>query len=362
MRKVRVVGSGAYVPERVVRNDRITRAIPGWSAERLSDRTGIEERRFLWDFDEEAGRAIPPAAGTSPAGNADMAELALRKAIDVAGLTASQLDAIFVVTPTPDELNFCHDAMVVHDRLGCRADCMALVVDSGCGGALYMVDMAYRMIRAGSLRTVAIVASTLVSAIVDRSVFASELANHGPGKRISGFLTMYMFGDGAGALVLRGDEGTDSGIVASSAGTERADLVIRRGGGVRLPPHPGRATLADHAFYVDGPLVARAYPLYMRRAVDALVAANPALVPELERYYLHQANKRVLLAFAESAGIPVDRVPLNVERYGNTSAASTLILLAEDVSADRLRLGSGTPVLLAACGAGVHYAGQILRA
>lgn len=360
--RVRVVGSGSFVPDRVVNNERIARAIPGWSAERISDRTGILERRFLWDIDEEAGRAIPPAAGAGPAGNADMVELALRRALDVAGLPPSRLDAIFVVTPTPDELNFCHDAMLVHDRLGCRGDCTALVVDSGCGGALYMVDLAYRMIRSGSVRTVAVVASTLVSAMVDRAVFTSDLADHGGDKRINGCLSMYMFGDGAGALVLRGDEGTDSGIVASAAGTERAELVIRRGGGARLPPHPGRASLADHAFYVDGPLVARAYPQYMQRTVDALLQPRPELVPELERYYLHQANKRVLLAFAEGARIPADRVPLNVERYGNTSAASTLILLAEDVSAGRVRLGSGMPVLLAACGAGVHYAGQLLRA
>ncbi len=362
MLHVRIIGSGSYVPDRVVTNDRIARAIPGWTAERISDRTGIVERRFLWDFDEDAGRAIPPPPEASPAGNSDMAEIALRRALEVAGIPADQLDAIFVVTPTPDELNFCHDAMVIHERLGCRGDCMALVVDSGCGGALYMVDMAYRMIRAGSLRTVAVLASTLVSAIVDRDVFACELAGRSSGKRINGYLTMYMFGDGAGALILRGDEGGRSGILASAAGTERADLVVRHGGGVRLPPHPGRATLADHAFYVDGPLVARAYPMYMHRTIDSLSAAKGEMFPELERYYLHQANKRVLLRFAEEAAIPADRVPLNVERYGNTSAASTLILFAEDVATGRIRLGSGAPVLFAACGAGVHYAGQVVRA
>ncbi len=362
MLRVRIIGSGSFVPDRVVTNERIARAIPGWSAQRISDRTGIVERRFLWDFDEEAGRAIPPLPQASPAGNSDMAEIALRRALDVAGISASELDAIFVVTPTPDELNFCHDAMVIHERLACRADCMALVVDSGCGGALYMVDIAYRMIRAGSLRTVAVLASTLVSAIVDREVFANELSGHRTEKRINGYLTMYMFGDGAGALVLRGDEGGQSGILASVTGTERSPLVVRHGGGVRLPPHPGRATLADHAFYVDGPLVARAYPMYMHRTLDSLNAAKGEMFPELERFYLHQANKRILLKFAEEASIPADRIPLNVERYGNTSAASTLILFAEDVAARKIRLGSGTPVLFAACGAGVHYAGQVVRA
>ncbi len=89
--KVRVVGSGAFVPDRVVKNERIARAIPGWPAERISERTGIVERRFLWDIDEEVGRAIPPPPDASPAGNADMVELALRRALDVAGLAPSRL-------------------------------------------------------------------------------------------------------------------------------------------------------------------------------------------------------------------------------------------------------------------------------
>ncbi len=362
MLNVRIVGSGSYVPDRVVTNERIARAIPGWTAERILDRTGIKERRFLWDFDDGGGRAIPPPEGASPAGNTDMCEIALRRALDVAGISTDKLDALVIVTPTPDELNFCHDAMVVHERLGCRDDCIALVVDSGCGGALYVVDMLYRMMRSGSLRTAAVLASTLVSAIVDREVFANELSGRRGGKRINGYLTMYMFGDGAGALVLRSEEGGRSGIVASAAGTERSDLVVRRGGGVHLPPHPGRATLADHAFYVDGPLVARAYPMYMHRVVESLRASKGEMFPELERYYLHQANKRILLKFAEEATIPQDRIPFNVERYGNTSAASTLILFAEDVASGKIRLGSGTPVLFAACGAGVHYAGQVVRA
>ena len=108
--------------------------------------------------------------------------------------------------------------------------------------------------------------------------------------------------------------------------------------------------------------MAKAYPEYMKRAVDTLLNGHKAeLMPEIQRYYLHQANKFVLLKFVAEAGIPPEKVPLNVHRYGNTSAASTLILFAEDIAEGNVKLGSGDLVLFAAIGAGVHYGGQLVR-
>ena len=148
MKSVRLVGAGSFLPRRVVSNARIASAIPGWSAERIESRTGIQERRYLWDLDAELGRALPPPADDTglPRSNVDMGEVALRRALEMSGLDASSLDAIYLVTTTPDQINFCHDAVQLHRRLGCRRDTHALVVDSGCGGALYVVDMARRMI------------------------------------------------------------------------------------------------------------------------------------------------------------------------------------------------------------------------
>lgn len=357
MKTVRYVGAGAYLPARVVKNDRITKAIPGWSAQRLEERTGIVERRFLWDFDADGGRALPPPESSDgPRSNTDMAEVAVRRALEQAGLSASEVDGLYLVSTTPDEINFCRDAVQLHRRLGLRTDAFALHVDSGCGGALYIMDMARKLMLSGQARTIAVVASTFASAYLDREVFTSGMPGNG---RINAFLTMYMFGDGAGALILRADEGSDLGVLASTAGTDHPELVIHRGGGALR--QPSRATLADHAYFVDGPTVARAYPTYMQRAVDELQRACPDLLPEAKRYYLHQANKYVLLKFAERAGLDVGRVPINVNRYGNTSAASTLILFAEDLEAGNVKLGSGDLVLFAAVGAGIHYGGQLVR-
>lgn len=358
MKSVRLVGAGSYLPRRVVSNAKIASAIPGWSAERIESRTGIQERRFLWDFDA-LGQAMPPPqdATPSPRSNVDMAEAALRRALEMSGLEAASLDAIYLVTTTPDQINFCHDAVQLHRRLGCRRDTHALVVDSGCGGALYVMDMARRMILSDTARTIAVVASTFASAYVDRDIFTCAMPENG---RINAFLSMYMFGDGAGALILRGDERPGQGILASTSGTDHQELVVHRGGGATLPSHT-RAALADHAYYINGPAVAEAYPLFMQKAVDEVRALHPGPTEAVSRYYLHQANKRVLDRFVASSGIPSDRVPVHVHRYGNTSAASTLILFSEDLEEGVVRLGSGALVLFAAVGAGVHYGAQIVR-
>jgi 3-oxoacyl-[acyl-carrier-protein] synthase III len=358
MRSVRYVGAGSYLPSRVVKNERLTRAIPGWPPERIEQRTGIAERRYLWDFDAERGLALEPPEDSDawPRGNVDMAEVALRRALDVAGLRASELDALYLVTSTPDRVNFCWDAVQLHKRLGMKAEATALVVDSGCGGALYLADLARKLILSGHARTVAIAASTLASPYLHRETFTTPMPGN---ERVNAFLSFYLFGDGAGALVLRGDDAPDTGVLASVAGTDHPELVIHTGGGAQRPP--SRASAADNAWFVDGLTVARAYPEYMRRTVDGLRAARPDLMGEVSRYYLHQANKFVLLKFVEQAGVPADRVPVNVHKYGNTSAASTLLLFAEDLEQGTVKLGSGDLVLFAAVGAGVHYGGQLVR-
>lgn len=359
MRSVRIVGAGSYVPKRVVTNERLAEAIPGWTPERIAERTGIEERRYLWDFDERAGKAIPPPEEPVewPRGNVDMAEAALWQALGRAELSPSELDAIFLVTSTPDEVNFSRDAVELHRRVGAPAHAFAIVVDSGCGGMVYVADVARKLILSGAARSIAICASTLASPYLDREVFTSEM----PGRKgINAFLSMYLFGDGAGAIVLRGDTAPDVGILASAAGTDHAELVVHRGGGAKLPPHT-RARLADHAWYVDGREVAVAYPTYMQRAVSECLSQRPDLAEEIGRYYLHQASKRTLMSFVDRAGLPKERVPVNVHRYGNTSAASTLLLFSEDLAEGRVRLGSGELVLFAAVGAGVHYGAHLVR-
>ena len=366
MRTVHFVGVGSFVPRRAVSNERIARAIPGWSAERIEEKTGIRERRFLWDFDEQSGRALPPPVDDGsfyPANNTDMAEVALRRALHMARLEANALDALFLVTCSPDELNFSHDAVQLHGRFGCREDAYAMVFDSGCGGTLYTIDMARRMIAGGTFRTIAVVASNFTSAHLNRDVYTAEQALEN-GKRANGFLSMYVFGDGAGAVILRGEEAPDGaapGIVRSFAGTAKGELVLRKGGGNLRLGFQDRAGPADHAFIVDGLQVARTYPLYMKRCIEAVLGEDRELAAEVKRYYFHQPNKRLMDSFVDREGLPRERVACHVERHGNTSSAGMLILLDEDLREGRVRMGTGDLVLLAAIGANVNYGAQLVR-
>jgi len=366
MQRVRFLGVGSFVPRRAVSNARITAAIPGWTAERIEEKTGIRERRFLWDFDERTGRAIPPPNddGTIyPANNTDMAEVALRKALMMAQVGAREIDALFLVTCSPDELNFSHDAMELHRRLDCREDAYAMVFDSGCGGTLYTVDMARRMIEGGNFRTIAVVASNFTSAHLNRDIYTADQELES-GKKANGFLSMYVFGDGAGALILRGDGGATEdgpGIVRSFAGTAHSELVLRKGGGNLRLDFQGRATPADHAFIVDGQQVARTYPVFMKKCIDEVLGKDRQLAHEVRRWYFHQPNKRLMDSFVDREALPKDRVACHVERHGNTSAAGMLILLSEDLHEGKLEIGRGDLVVLAAIGANVNYGAQLVR-
>lgn len=347
-----IVGVGDYTPDQVITNETMARAIPGWSPELIRERTGIVERRFLCGVDVETGLATVPVVGLRS--NCDMAELALWDALKVAGLSPRELDAVFVVTCTPDRPDFNHDAMELHRRLELRSDAMALVINDGCGGTPYVLDLVHKLISSGAMTTVAIVASNFASAHVDRRVYCGELELEG-GKSVSGYLSMYVFGDGAGALILRGT-GAERGIVKSTSGNGHEQLVLKRGGGAELPFLCAAARPVDYAFVVNGHEVATSYPKLMNQCLESL--GNPTGV---KRYYLHQPNKRVLDRFTANAGLPPETVASTVATLGNTSAAGMLVALSMDVKEGRVNLGSGDLVCLAAAGANVHWGAQLIR-
>lgn len=364
VKQIRFAGVGSFVPKNTVSNERIAQAIPGWPAERIEEKLGIHERRFLWEFDERTGKAIPPPddAQLYPACNVDMCEVALREALAMGGVAPGELDAVFVVTCSPDQVSFNHDAMAVHQRLGCRQDTFALVIDDGCGGTPYVIDLARRMLEGGTFKTIAVVASSFTSPYLNREVFTSEL-ELASGKKLSGILSMYVFGDGASAVVLRAAEadGSPSGLVASLAGNAHDQLVIHRAGGALNLPFQGRTQPADHAFIVDGLRVARSYPVFMRRCLEEVTGGDPAVLAQVKRFYFHQPNRRLMDRFIQDQGLAPEKVACHVDRYGNTSAAGMMTLLAEDLRQGVVRLGSGDLVLVAAVGANVHYGAQLVR-
>ncbi|MDC0673055.1 3-oxoacyl-ACP synthase III family protein [Nannocystis radixulma] len=355
---VRIAGVGGYVPPIVVTNERLVKAIPGWTPERIEEKTGIRERRHVWEFDEATGRAIVPEVVADPGPSAQMAERALRDALAQAGLQPCDLDGILMTTCTPDQVSFSHDAMILHKRLGLRPEAFAVMHDDGCGGAMFHLATARELILGGQRRTIAVIGANAFAAHLDREVYAGRLPHNG--KELGSFLSWYLFGDGAGAIILQGESGSGpSGILGSYAANEHLDLVIRRGGGGMYPP--GRSLVTDTAFYVDGQLVATCFAPYLKKAIDGALARSELGLGDIGRFYLHQANKRVLERFIAEVGIPAEKVPMHMERYGNMVSAGTLVLLAEDLRDGHVKLGSGEPILMAALGAGAQYAAHVIR-
>jgi 3-oxoacyl-[acyl-carrier-protein] synthase-3 len=358
---VRIVGAGAYVPPHVVSAEQIARAIPGWPASKIVEKTGVLERRFLWPLEGAPGAEVPakevPEADV--AWGTDMGEIALSRALTVAGLPATEIDALVVVTCTPDEPRFSHDAMEIQRRLGIRRSAHSFVVDSGCGGSLYILDMLARTMNATGLRTVAIVGTNLSSALLDRDLYTQEGVTGKDGQKMHPYLSTYVFGDGAGALVLRRDPGSSSGIRASIAGSDHSELVQSPGGGARSPAYGPRYDAIDHTFIVNGRLVMSSYLRTMQGCIRAVAGREPQSVGAVERFYLHQPNERVLSHLAGLLELREGQLASNVSRVDNTSSAGMFTLLAEDLESGRVSIGSGAPVVLAAVGAGVHYGAQL---
>jgi 3-oxoacyl-[acyl-carrier-protein] synthase-3 len=233
------------------------------------------------------------------------------------------------------------------------------VVDSGCGGSLYLLDMLVRMLSSGGARTAAVVGTNATSPFVNREVYSQRELVADDGSAMSPYLSMYVFGDGAGAIVIRRDRGSPLGIQGSLAGNDSQELVRCPGGGAVSPPYGERYKPLDHAFIVDGRLVASTYLHTMRRCIKTVADHAKCPLRDVERLYLHQPNERILGALAERLELRPEQVASNVARIGNTSSAGMFMLLAEDLESGRVALGSGAPVLFAAIGAGVHYAAQL---
>ncbi len=354
----RVIGVGDFTPPRAISNERIARAIPGWSAEAIREKTGIVERRFLCDFDDERGMVIRPPQ-SELGSSVDMAEVALWQALEQAHVGPSSLDALFFVTGTPDRPDFNWDAMKLHERLGMRSDAMALVISNGCGGTPYILHLVNQLLTTGAMKSVAIVASHFASAYLDRGVYTQELELE-PGKKLAAYLSFYVFGDGAGAMVLRGDS-AGRGIESSMISTTPGDLVIRRGGGNERPFFSPGTVPADFAWIINGHVVGKGYPEHMQVCLSGVTGGHLERLADVKRFYLHQPNKKVLDKFISMSDLGAERVAITVDRYGNTSAAGMLIALSEDVRNGVVPLDGNDLICIAAVGANVHSGAQLIH-
>jgi 3-oxoacyl-[acyl-carrier-protein] synthase-3 len=318
-------GTGRYTPKRVLTNDEFSRILDT-SDQWIQERTGIRERRV---------------AGPDES-NACMAKAAAEQVLADAGLTPLDLDALIVATCSPDRL-LPSQACDVQALLGAK-HAAAFDVQAACAGFLYALSVAEGMIAAEQAEQVLVVATEKLTTIMDWSDRA----------------TAVLFGDGAGATLVRKSVG-GRGILArylKSDGT-LAELLYRPGGGAAHPPDA--ALLEDHSYFIKmaGREVFKAAVLSMADACDQALRGAGLGAADIDLLIPHQANIRIIEATAKHAGLPMDKVYVNVDRFGNTSAASVAIALDEAVRGGRLR--PGMKVMLCAFGAGFTWASLVVQ-
>lgn len=325
-RVARILGTGRCVPEQVVTNQDLEARVET-SDQWIRERTGIRERRIA-----------PPGTRTS-----ELCEVAARQALESAGTKAEEIDLIIVGTATPD-MPFPSTACFLQERLGIRGQ-MALDVTAACTGFLYGLTVAQQFIANGSAQRALVVGAELLSRIVDWNDRA----------------TCVLFGDGAGAVVLGPSEIPDRGILASAMAADGSHwgMLNMPGGGTANPASAESVARGLHFIKMQGNEVFRVAVRALHEMAERVLTEAGCAGQDLSLFIPHQANRRIIDAVAKRLQVPEDKVYVNVDRFGNTSAASIPIALDEVVRSGRLQ--PGDLVLLDAFGGGVTYGAVLLR-
>ena len=322
----RIAGTGSYLPEKVLTNDDLSKIVDT-SDEWIAARTGIRERHVA-------------AEGET---TGDLAYHAAVRAMEAAGVEASELDLIVLGTTTPD-LIFPSTACLLQHRLGANG-CPAFDVNAACSGFIYALTVADKFIRSGSARTVLVVGAETLTRMLDWN-------DRG---------TCVLFGDGAGAAVVQRANDDGRGILSSfmkSDGT-LAELLWRPGGGTRMPLDIQVLDERSHYVKMAGPEVFKSAVRSMCEAAEMAMQRAGVTGEDIDLLVPHQANVRIIEATAKYAGMPMEKVFVNVDRYGNMSSAS--IPVALDEAQEQGKLGPGSLVLMVAFGAGFTWAANVVR-
>jgi 3-oxoacyl-[acyl-carrier-protein] synthase-3 len=320
-----VAGVGSYVPSRILTNADLEKMVET-SDEWIFTRTGIRERRIAAEGEFTS----------------DMATAASRKAMEMAGVTPEQIDLIIVATITPD-MPFPNTACLVQRKLGAKR-AAAFDVEAACSGFIYALEIGQQFITSRTYDTVLVIGAEKLSTIVDWTDRN----------------TCVLFGDGAGAAVLQ-NRANSHGLLTAVMGAdgENADLLYMPGGGSQCPATADSVAARQHFLRMTGKET-------FKNAVQAMYgAAKQALkqcdldISQIKCIIPHQANRRIIDAVGERLGAKPEQLYVNLDRYGNTSAASVAIALDEAVSSGRLQRGD--LVLIVAFGAGLTWGAAVIE-
>lgn len=320
-RYAQITGWGMSVPDRVVTNDDLARAVET-SDEWIYSHTGIRERRLAHGERDTT---------------ATLATRAARNALLVADIDPSQLDLVIVATVTP-EYAFPSTASVVQDALG--ADhAGAFDLSAGCSGFLYALNMASQAVRSGGARTVLVIGAETLSKITDWTDRN----------------TCVLFGDGAGAVVVSVCD-QECGVLGTVVGSDGSggEALVLPAGGSHCPASIDSVSRGDHFIKMNGREVFRFATRVIPKATEEVLAKVGWQTEDLSLIIPHQANIRIIESAAKRLNLPDERFFVNLDRFGNTSSASVPIALCEAIEEGRVR--AGDKLVLVGFGAGLTWA------
>jgi 3-oxoacyl-[acyl-carrier-protein] synthase III len=316
-----VVGCGGYLPERIVSNDELARRLDT-SDEWIVQRTGIRQRHVAGE-----GELC-----------SDLARRAALRALAAAGMTGEEIDLLILATTTPDN-TFPATAAKVQAQIGMTKGC-AFDVQAVCSGFIYALATADNFIKAGQARSALVIGAETFSRILDWS-------DRG---------TAVLFGDGAGALVLRAvaEAGPGQrGILSTHLHSDGRDYDM-----LYVDGGPSATQTTGHV-RMDGREVFRNAVKRLAEAVDEALAANHLTAAEIDWLVPHQANRRIIDSMARKLALPAEKVVVTIDRHANTSAASVPLALAEASGDGRIR--PGQLVLVEAMGGGLTWGASLIR-
>ena len=323
--RAKISSLGTYVPPRLLPNadlERMVETNDKW----ITERTGIRERHI-----------VDQGVATS-----DLAAEAARNCLARAGIGPEEVDAIIVATVTPD-MFFPATACLVQDKIG-ATKAWGFDLSAACSGFVYALQVGAKLVESGVHSKVLVIGADVMTSIIDYTDRA----------------TCILFGDGAGAVLLEPCADGEVGLIdfhheVDGSGGGALNMPA---GGSALPASHETVDRREHYVHQDGGTVYRFAVRKMAEVSEALLARNGVAGSDLGCFIPHQANQRIILSTAERLGMPQDRVIINIDRYGNTTAGT--IPLAMNTAAEDGRLKRGDLILLASVGAGYTVGATLL--
>ncbi|KQQ96887.1 beta-ketoacyl-ACP synthase III [Massilia sp. Leaf139] len=321
----KIIGTGSYLPARRVTNDELAAELAAkgieTSDEWIVSRSGISARHYA----------------AADQNSSDLAVEAARRALEMAGKSALDIDMVIVASSTPDfQGSFPSTACVVQQKLGMTNHSAAFDVQAVCSGFVYAVSTADAFIRAGMHKTVLVIGAEVFSRILN---FEDRT-------------TCVLFGDGAGAVVMTASN--EPGILASKlhADGTHADILS-------IPPNPAGSAASGGFLHMDGQAVFKLAVTVLEEVAAEVLGAARMQASDVDWLIPHQANIRIMKSTAKKLGLPLERMVVTVDEHGNTSAAS--IPLALDLAVRDGRIKAGDNILMEGVGGGFTWGAILAR-